>query len=156
MDGLKYTYLVCVNDEHYSEVALHFTCCLAKKNKCSIILLHVIEPSDFQSIGMVADKMRQEKYVESQKLLNELAGKAKEWSGIMPMIEVREGLIEDEIISTVEKDSSIKMLITGSSQENSKKSKIIPVLVSAIGNKLPIPMMIVPGNLAYEQMVEVA
>lgn len=152
----KVTYLVCVNDDHYSEVALHFTCNLAKKNNGSIILLHVIEPSDFQSLGAIADKMRQEKYADSQKLLNELAGKANKWSGIIPMVEVREGLIEDEIIATVEKDPSIKMLITGTSQEGSKKSKIIPVLVSAIGSKLPIPMLIVPGNITNEQMEEVA
>lgn len=149
------SYLVCVNAEEYSETALHFTCYLAKKNNGSVILLHVIEPSDYLSIGVVADKMKQEKMEDSQKLLNELAGKAKDRSSIMPMVIVREGLIENEIISVVEEDPSIKMLIVGVSG-NAKKCKTTQLLVSNIGNKLKIPMLIVPGSFSAEQMEEVA
>lgn len=152
----KINYLVCVNAEEYSEVALHFTCYLAKKNKGSLVLLHVIEPADYQSIGMVAEKMRQERFNDSQKLLNELAGKAKEWSGITPIVMVREGFIEDEIIAVIEEDRSIKMLITGVSKESSKKSKIIPPLVSALGSKLGIPMLIVPEAITKQQMEDIA
>jgi len=118
---------------------------MAKKNNASIVLLYVIEPSDYISFGGVAEKIRKEKQDESQKLLNELAGKAKEWSGIMPMVMVREGLIEDEIIAAIEEDKTINMFITGVSTENSKKSKIVPPLVSVLGSKLRIPMLIVPG-----------
>jgi len=141
----KSNYLVCINDEEYSEIALHFSCYMAKKNNASIVLLYVIEPSDYISFGGVAEKIRKEKQDESQKLLNELAGKAKEWSGIMPMVMVREGLIEDEIIAAIEEDKTINMFITGVSTENSKKSKIVPPLVSVLGSKLRIPMLIVPG-----------
>ena len=151
----KENYLVCVNSEHYSEVALHFTCFLAKKDHGSILLLHVIEPADYQSLGMVADKMRKEKHEESQALLSELAKKAQEWSGVMPTVMVREGLIEDEIIAVVEADPSIKMLIAGVASESSKKSKIIPPLVSAISTKLLIPMLIVPGALTNQEMEDV-
>lgn len=149
-------YLVCVNSEEYSEAALHFTCYLAKKNNGSVILLHVIEPSDYLSIGMVADKIRQEKHEESQKLLNELAGKAKDKSGLMPMVIVREGLIEDEIIAAVEEDPTIRMLIVGVSGKNSKKSKTTQLLVSTIGSKINIPMLVVPGTFTIQQMEEVA
>lgn len=152
----KATYLVCVNAEQYSEVALHFTCNLAKRNNGSVLLLHVIEPADYQTIGIVADKMRKEMHDESQKLLNEMAGKAKEWSGIMPIVMVREGLIEDEIIAVVGEDPTIQMLIAGVSSESSKKSKIIPPLVSALGRKLLIPMLIVPGNITRQQMEYIA
>jgi hypothetical protein len=69
---------------------------------------------------------------------------------------VREGFIEEEIISVVEEDISIKMLITGVSQESSKKSRIIPPLVSALGSKLRIPMLIVPGSITKQQMEEIA
>ena len=151
----KANYLVCVNSEEYSEVALHFTCYLARKNNGSILLLHVIEPADYQSIGMVAEKMRKEQHTESQKLLNELAGKAKDWSGIMPIVMVREGFIEDEIMAVIKEDRTIKMLITGVSSENSKKSKIVPPLVSALGSKLMIPMLIVPGTLTEQQMEDI-
>ncbi len=146
----KANYLVCVNFEEYSEIALHYACYLAKISKGSVSLLHVLEPVDYQTIGMVAEKMRQEQYKESQNKLNDLAGKAQKWSGIIPVVIVKEGLIESEIIKAIEEDENITMLITGVSHQSSKKSKVIHNLVAIIGPKIDIPMLIVPDNLNKE------
>jgi hypothetical protein len=142
----KSSYLVCVNTEEYSEVALHYACMMARKNNASVVLLYVIEPADYSSFGMVADKIRNEQHEEAQKLLNDLARKAKEWSGAMPVVIVREGVIEDQIIEAVTEYENINMLITGIATESAQKSRIIPPLVAALGTKLQIPMLIVPGN----------
>lgn len=150
--GPKVNYLVCVNSESYSEVALHFTCSLARQNNGSVIILHVIEPNDYQTIGSVANKIREEQTAESEALLKELAGKVKEWSGITPVLVMREGLIENEIIALIEEDRTINMLVAGTAPETSVKSKILPPLVAAIGRKLNIPMLIVPGNLTDKQI----
>lgn len=153
----KTNYLVCVNNEKYSEVALHFACNIAKRrDDASIILMHVIEPGDYQTIASIADKMRAEKIEEAEKLLSKLAKKVFEWSGITPVFLVKEGLIENEIISLVEQDNSINMLVLGVSPRASMKSKIVPPIVSALGNKLQIPMLIVPGNMTNRQIDEVS
>lgn len=141
------TYLVCVNSAEYSQTALQFACDLARQSQAAILLLHVVEPADYQTLGSVADKMRQEKHAESQTLLQELASKAHAWSQIMPMVMMREGFIEDEIIKVIAADPSITMLITGTSPQHSKKSKIIPQLVGALGGKLRVPMVVVPGEM---------
>lgn len=151
-DAKKVNYLVCVNSEKYSEVALHFACSTAKQNNGSVIMLHVIEPADYQTLGSVADKMKKELTANAENLLNKLAGKVKEWSGITPVLMVKEGLIEDEIISLIEEDKSINMLVVGVAPETSIKSKIIPPIVSALGSKLHVPMLIVPGNLSTKQI----
>lgn len=148
----KVNYLVCVNSEEYSRVALRFACHMAKKNKGSVIVLHVMEPVDYQSFGTVAEKMRQELREKAEKLLQSLAEMSGNESGITPVLLVREGLIEEEIISVVKEDDSINMLLVGSAPESSNKSKILPPLVAQSGNKLQIPILIVPGNLTSQQI----
>lgn len=151
----KVNYLVCVNKEKYSEVALHFACNLAKRNNGSIIMLHVIDPSDYQTIGAIADKMREEIFAEAEEMLKSLADKVKKWADIMPVIVLREGLIENEIISLIGEDGGINMLVAGAAPEKTYlKSKVLPSLVASLGGKFQIPMLIVPGNLTTKQIDE--
>lgn len=152
----KLNYLVCVNQEKYSEVALHFACKMAARNKGNVIILHVMEPSDYQSFGGVAEKIREEKRAEAETLLATLGGKVQQWSGLLPVLTVREGLIEEEIIDLVANDRSINMMVLGVAPETSTKSKVLPPLVSALSSKLLIPMMIIPGNLTPKQIEELA
>jgi nucleotide-binding universal stress UspA family protein len=148
----KANYLVCVNREKYSEVALHFAAKLAKNNDGSVIILHVIEPHDYQSFGGVAETIRAETIQEAENLLASHATKVNKWTNITPVLIVKEGLIENEIISLVTNDPSINMLIVGAASATSIKSKILPPLVSSLGSKLAIPMMIIPGNMTTKQI----
>lgn len=151
-DARKVNYLVCVNNEKYAEVALHYTCSIANRSDSSITILHVIEPADYQTLGAVADKMRQEKFAAAEKLLQNLSAKVQKWSNITPAVIVKEGLIEDQIIALANEDETIHMLIAGVAPETNVKSKIIPPIVSALGNKIHIPLMLVPGNLTEGQI----
>ena len=147
-------YLVCVNDKEYSKVALSFACNMAKKSNGSITLLHVTEPTEYLSFGAVADKMRLELRLEAEKLLNELAKEIQKRADITPALVVCEGIIEDEIVRVIEKDNDINMLIVGAAADSSTKSKVIPPLVAQVGNKLLIPVLVVPGNLTKRQIEE--
>ena len=148
----KVNYLICVNNDNYSEVALHFACSMAKQNDGSVIMLHVIEPADYQTIGSVAEKMREEQIQEAEKLMNKLALKVQKWSQITPVFIVKHGVIESEIISLIEEDRSINMLVVGTAADTSTKSKTLPPLVASLGSKLKIPMLIVPGSLTKKQI----
>jgi nucleotide-binding universal stress UspA family protein len=149
-------YLVCVNGEKYSEVAVHFACKLAQNNNGAITILHVIEPADYQSFGGVAETMRSEQIQATEKLLDDLSTKVNKWSGLTPSLLAQEGIIEEEIITAVENDKSINMLIVGAASASANKSKILPPLVSSLGSKLSIPMLIVPGNMTNKKIEELA
>lgn len=148
------TLLVCANKEEYSKVALHFACRLAKKNKGKITILHVIEPVDYQSIGMVAKKMQQEKLSDAKALLKSLSQEVKNFLKTPPTLLLREGLIEEEIIQVLEEDNSINMMVAGAPGDEAPKSKILPPLVSELGQKIQVPMLIVPGSLTEHQIEE--
>lgn len=145
-------YLVCINKEEYSITALKFACEKAKKNNGSLIMLHIIEPINYQSLGTVEEKMRQEKRTEAENLLQELCEMTVEKYHITPVVIFKEGRIEEEIIKVIEEDNTISMLIVGSATESSPKSKILPPLVSEMGKKIFLPMLIVPGNLTDHQI----
>lgn len=148
----KINYLVCVNNEKYSETALQFACNLAKTNNGLITILHVIEPSEYHSFGGIEKAMQTEQQNNAQELMDNLSQKASEWFGASTILQVKEGKIENEIIQVVENDKTIKMMIVGAAPDGASKSKILPPLVSSLGSKLSIPMLIIPGNLSDEQI----
>lgn len=145
-------YLVCVNGEGYSEVALKFAGYLAHRNGGYVSILHVIETKDFQTIGKVAEKMRREMLDAAEVLLTHLSELCYETVEITPSVLIREGLIEAEIIKVIEEDRSINMLLVGAAPEATIRSKILPPLVSESGKRLQIPIMVVPGNLTENQI----
>ena len=141
-------YLVCVNNADYSGVALQFACKMAQKRHGRIKVLHVTEAAAFKGFGAVADKMRAEQKREAKKLLKELT---KDTDVATELLH-REGLIEEEIITVVEEDEGIDMLILGAAAETSTRSKTIQPLVAQLGSKIMVPMLIIPGNLTEQQM----
>lgn len=146
--SIKSDYLVCVNSEKYSEVALRFACKIAKGNNASVIILHVIEPSNYNSFGAIADKMLVESHQNANILLKSLSKIAHQEYNITSQLAVKEGLIEEQIIDFLENHDTVKMLLIGSSSNDGPiKSKVLPSLVEQTGKKLKVPINIVPGNL---------
>lgn len=144
--------LVCVNDNEHSYVALRFASNKAKRTGCALTILHVVNSADYQNALAVGDVMREEMLENSQKLLEKFANEAKEWADITPCVVTREGSLGEEIAATVQEDNSINMLILGTSPDSPGRGNLLPWLASQLGNKLLIPMTIVPGNLTEQQI----
>ncbi len=142
------TYLLCVNDAEYSKVALKFAGRMAKRKKARIIMLHVTEPTDFQSFGAIANKIKAETEKSAHKLLNNLT---KEIDTEVILMH-KEGFIGEEIVKVAEENHDIDLLIVGAAAETGSKSKTLQPLVANIGSKIMIPMIIIPGNLTDQQI----
>jgi len=147
-DKKQHSLLVCVNKEHYSSVALKYACNMAKEHGYSLTVLHVSEPVAYKSLGSVEEKMLKENRDAAEKLLESLVDGICAPRGVMPSLAMREGFIDEEILATIQEDPGIAMLILGSATDgHSGKSKVLPPLVSAMGNKTAVPLLIVPGNV---------
>lgn len=147
-------FLVCIDEQEHSRVALRFACYKAKSINCQVEMLFVIDSSDFNNLFSVSEVMRAERLADAEKLLKRLAEDVHAWADIMPSLAVREGRISEEILACAEEDNQINMLILGAAPEGEKKSGLLPIVVDAIGDKLHIPVMIVPGNLTDQQIKE--
>ena len=148
--GIKY--LVCVDSRDESRVALRLACLKSNARGHRVCLLHVIPPADFQTLGNIADRMREERLQEGQQLLQTLAEEAFVTYGIRPDIVLREGSAGDEIIASTAEDPDIKMIAIGVAHHNSGRGKLTLWLASQLGSKLFVPLMMIPGNLNDQQL----
>lgn len=149
-------YIVCVDHTDISRMALRFACIKARKRNIRLDILHVIPPSDVQTMGAVAEKMEQEQREAAEKILQSLAEEAIELMGSPPQLSIRSGKVSDEIIAHTLDDADANMLVLGVTPGSKSGNRVISYLTSQAGEKLLVPMMLVPGNLTDQQMEAVA
>ncbi len=144
-------YLVCVDAREESRVALRLACMKARTRNGAVDMMHVIPPADFQTLGAIADRMREERQAEGQALLNTLAREAFEAYGVMPNVILREGPTGDEIIAVAMSDPDLITVVVGIAQSSSRGT-LASWLAGQLGHKLLIPLLMVPGNLTDQQL----
>lgn len=145
-------YMVCVDGQEESKVALRLACMKAVGRNGMVDMLHVIPPADFQTLGAVADRMREERRKEGEDLLKRLANDASAAYGITPAMVLREGNAGDEIIAAALEDHDVIMLVLGIAQGGGR-GKLSAWLAGQLGNKLFTPLLMVPGNLTDQQLM---
>ncbi|MCH2038364.1 MAG: universal stress protein [Rickettsiales bacterium] len=148
-------YLVCVNDNDHSRIAVRFAYNKAARSGCIVELLTIVEPADFKSILSVADKIDSESREMAQDLLQSFVNEAANWGlNVTPSLQVREGNVSEEIMNAIEEDCTVGMVILGTSATSPGKGTLLPKLAGELGSRLLIPMLIVPSNLTDHQIRE--
>lgn len=145
-------YLVCVDKRLESKAALRLAAAKAAARGGTLAIIHVIPPSDFQTLQTVADRMQEELRAEAEALMQALADEAYESCGVTPVIMLREGPIGDEIIAAAAEDTEATMLVLGIAEDSSSRGQLAAWLASQLGSRLLIPLLMVPGNLTDRQL----
>jgi nucleotide-binding universal stress UspA family protein len=144
--------LVCVDGSEHSRVAVRFACKEAERLDFKVEMIHVINPSEYNSLFMGGDMLREEKHAEAEKLLKDIVKQIKDLSTIKPSYVIREGFLSDEVVKAIAEDESVNMLILGKAPETASKNDIIALLSAQLVSKIMVPMLIVPGNLTDLQI----
>ena len=147
-------YLVCIANNEESRVALKMACIKCKYHGGSVTVVHVIPPADMQTLFTVADRLKEEQRAEAEKFIQAMCEDAFALTGVIPVIDIREGKIADEIVNAALEDSGYMLMVLGFS-ENSAHKTLVENLCAQMGKKLLIPIMVVPGNLTDQQMQEI-
>ena len=145
-------YMVCVDGRDESQVALRLACMKAQARKGAVDMVHVIPPADFQTLGAIADRMREERNQEGKELLEGLAAQARAQYGVSPNLILREGPTGDEIIAAAMENPDVIMVVLGIASHQTSRGKLAAWLAGQLGLKLFIPLLMVPGNLTDEQL----
>lgn len=145
-------FLACVDSRDESKVALRLSCMKAQSRGGTVDMIHVITPADFQAIGAVADRMREEQKTEAEKFLSGLANEAATTYGVAPRTLLREGEIGEEIIKAASGDTDIICVVIGIAYQNKSRGSLAAWLAAQLGGKLLTPLLMVPGNLTDEQL----
>ena len=145
-------FLVCVDNQRQSRMALRFDCRRVRNSGGRIALLHVIERPEFQHWAAIGEVMESEQRAEAEALLEGLATEAEELAGHRPELRLRAGDLGDEILAQVREDKTVDLLVLGATAPEEKRYSRINELVNRLIGRLRVPLLVVPGNLTPDEI----
>ena len=140
-------FLCVVDDSPECRLALRFAFRRAARTGGGVLLLYVIEPADFQHWMAVENLMKEEAREEAEEILQTLADEVSQWSGIMPEFAIREGRKLEQVLSLLDDEPEIRLLVLGASKEKDGPGPLVSALAG--------PITVVPGTLSFDQIDEV-
>jgi nucleotide-binding universal stress UspA family protein len=140
--------LVVVDDSAEGDRAVYYASRWAMRAGGGVVMLRVIDTEDRnqQWLG-VADIMRQEAEEAANAALDRAAGRANGIAAITPERVIREGDPGVQILDVIAGDADIAMLVLAASEGAEGPGPLITTLAKTAG-AFPIPIVLVPGNLA--------
>ncbi len=155
-DTADRVFLVVVDETEEMKVALRFACLRARRTGGRVALLYVIEPADFQHWMAVEDLMREEARSEGEQLLQKLAAQVNELVGTIPVLYVREGKVRDELFKLLDEEPLISILVLGANTGSRGPGPLVSALTGNMIGKLRVPVTVVPGNMADDEIDSVS
>jgi hypothetical protein len=152
--------LVIIDDSPEVEAALFFCASRIAHSSGVIVMLHVIEPQDFQTwMGVQALHIEEEtnKAKARFRLFRRKLNQAGYESVITEEV-IRQGVLTEELTKLISEDQDIGIMVLGAAVD-AKKGPGPLVSSLAAGNKagtFPIPITIVPGDLSPEELAALA
>lgn len=159
-EGHKRKFLVVVDETPECESALAFAASRAQRTSGQLALLYVIEPGiDFQHWLGVEEVAREEGHNKARAVFRLFGRKlrAMGFEELVPEEIVREGVKADEITKLIEEDQDIGVLVLGASKDPSGPGPLVSTLAGGrLAGTFPVPITVVPGHLAIEEILALA
>jgi len=137
--------VVCIDTFNPSEDALRYSCIKAIKNNLKLHILVVIDVAE-KNLIFGAKIIENQKREKIEKKIYDLIDKVCFEFKITPVISIREGDIVIEIMKEL-KLNNIAMVVFGKSQNSQSDNIVLPKIINRIGNKIKIPVIIIPENV---------
>ncbi|MCK4204156.1 universal stress protein [Brucella pituitosa] len=148
--GHRRKFLAVIDDTPECERAVAYAARRAKNTNGALVMLFVIDNSDFQQILGVGEIMRQEAEERARSTLEKFAATVRKEQGIEPELIIREGNTNDQLPSLIEEDQDIAILVLAA---GSGKEGPGPLVQSLAGRALfQIPVTVVPAGLSNDDI----
>ena len=145
-------FLVVIDDSEEMRVALRFAGQRARHTGGRVALFRAIEPVEFQHWMGVGEIMREEARQEAEALMERMSDQVVEMTGAIPIIYLREGTTREELMSLIDEERSISILVLGAATKSDDPGPLISYLASKAAARLRIPITIVPGSLSDDEI----
>jgi nucleotide-binding universal stress UspA family protein len=145
-------FLVVVDESEELQVAVHYAARRAAHTGGRVALLYVIEPSELQHWRAIEDLAREERREEAEQLLQRLCEEISPIAGAIPIVYIREGSRRDELLTLIDEEPSISILVLAAGTGPEGPGPLISYLTGKPAARLRIPITIVPGGLTAEEL----
>jgi hypothetical protein len=145
--------LIAVSKGEHNKSALKYAAERARVLKCPIEMLYVIDTSDYQNLMGIEHNLKGELLREARHLLRDYASFIYDITKQITCVNVIEAeSVGEGILKVVNSDLDINMVLLGVSKEIASKDKLVSWLAKHLGDRLMIPIMIIPNNLTDLQI----
>ena len=144
-------FLVVLDDTRECLNAMRFAALRAAHTGGGVQILSIIPPEEYQHWIGVADLMRAEARERIEAHFEVFAKWMRDKLGVNPELIIREGDPATEILSQVNEDIQVGVLVLGAGSEKSGPGPLVTQLSRNSGN-LPVPLTIVPGDMSKERL----
>jgi nucleotide-binding universal stress UspA family protein len=153
-------FLLVVDESQEVESALFYAASRILRSSGILVMLYVIEPQEFQHWVGVRQVQLEEETNRARALFRLLRRKLHNvgFENIPVEEIVREGNNKvDELLRLIDEDEDIAILVLGASTDAKGPGPLVSSLASGhAAGSFPIPITIVPGNLALEDILTLA
>ncbi len=152
-------FLIIVDESQEVEGALFYAASRIQHSSGSIVMLYVIVPQEFQHWINVRQQQVEEETTKAKALFRLFRRKLNQagFENVASEEIIREGTKGEEIRRLIDEDEDIAILVLGASTDPAGPGPLVASLaVGAAAGSFPIPMTIVPGTLAFEDIQALA
>jgi nucleotide-binding universal stress UspA family protein len=145
-------FLVVVDETAEHHLALHYAARRAAHTGGRLALLNVVEPTGLQHWIAVEELAREERREAAEQLMQRLCDQIAPIAGSMPIVYIREGRPQDELLALINEEPGISILVLAAGTGAAGPGPLISFLTGKAVSRLRIPITIVPGGLTVEQI----
>ena len=145
-------FLVVVDETAEHHLALQYAARRAAHTGGRLALLHSIEPAEFQHWISVEELAREERRDAAELLMQRLCEQFAPIANSMPVVYIREGRAQDELLKLINEEPSISILVLAAGTGAGGPGPLVTHLTGKAAARLRIPITIVPGGLTVEQV----
>lgn len=153
--GHKRKFLTIIDETPECRRAVAYASRRAKNTGGSLILLYVIDSSEFQHFLGVSNIMRAEAEEQAQQTLSNISAEVRNSLGIESEIIVCEGQKATEISKLIDNDQDIAVLVLAAGAGADGPGPLVQS-IAAKGSAFPIPVTIIPDGISAEDLDSVA
>jgi nucleotide-binding universal stress UspA family protein len=145
-------FLVVVDETAEHRLAVHYAARRAAHTGGRLALLHVIEPVEVQHWISVQELAREERREAAEQLMQQLCDEVLPIAGAVPVVYIREGRPQDELVALINEEPTISILVLAAGTSQAGPGPLVSHLTGKAAARLRIPITIVPGGLTPEQI----
>jgi nucleotide-binding universal stress UspA family protein len=150
--GHRPKFLAVVDESEECSRAIRFAARRASRTGAGCVLLSIVPPAEFHQWLGVGDRMQEEGEDAAQALLDTHAAQARAIAGIEPELVIRTGVKSDEILKLIMEDEDIAFFVLAASTGAEGPGPLVSALAGKMSGSFPIPIVIVPGGLADDEI----